>query len=232
MWRVEEIAHGGTSSNVRRESFTCSELILLILSVYSPPSTVTPLITALRLLGAPAHLDESIMISYMQNPCINKSFPGLLLLILILPGSPASVTVTSPADSAFAAPTIPDSSRPREEDSGAQRTTLVYRSQNSSSDDTTDPPETTAGTETSTMFTSPNRGRSPKFTMTTRRMPDEKLRKEYFEIFEYDYKSLRKWGLICALILCIIGILVLTCGRCRGMSCRKRQKRRYNVSGI
>ncbi|XP_077113508.1 uncharacterized protein LOC143768743 [Ranitomeya variabilis] len=168
------------------------------------------------------------MISYMQNPCINKSVPGLLLLILILPGSPASVTVTSPA--AFAVSTLPESSRPSAEDLGAQRTTLVYpdRSQNSSSDDTTD---TTAGTDTSTMFTSPDGGRSTKFTMTTR-IPDEKLRTEHDENFSYNDRSLRTWGLICALILSVIGILVLTCGRCRGTSCRKRQKRRYNVSGI
>ncbi|CAJ0946739.1 unnamed protein product [Ranitomeya imitator] len=149
------------------------------------------------------------MISYMRNPSINKSVPGLLLFILILPGSPASVTVTSPA--AFAAPTLPDSSRPSAEDSGAQRTMLVYpdRSQNSSSDDPTDPPETTetaAGLETSAMFTSPNGGGSPKFTVTTR-IPDEKLRKEH-DVFTYDDRSLRTWGLICALILCVIGILV------------------------
>ncbi|KAM5125337.1 uncharacterized protein ACMZJ9_022263 [Mantella aurantiaca] len=61
---------------------------------------------------------------------------------------------------------------------------------------------------------------------------DEFRRWEHKEIFTYDYGSLRQWGLICALILCIIGFLVLFSGRCRGFSCKRRQRRRYNVAAL
>ncbi|XP_068099328.1 uncharacterized protein [Hyperolius riggenbachi] len=62
--------------------------------------------------------------------------------------------------------------------------------------------------------------------------PDKSILEEQQRIFTYDYRSLRQWGLICALLLCIIGFLVLLCGRFRGFSCRRRQKRRYNISGL
>ncbi|XP_077312497.1 uncharacterized protein LOC143933466 isoform X1 [Lithobates pipiens] len=64
------------------------------------------------------------------------------------------------------------------------------------------------------------------------RAKDETRRLENERIFSYDYRSLRQWGLICALLLCIIGFLVLFSGRCRGKSCRRRQKRRYNIAGV
>ncbi|XP_069461007.1 FXYD domain-containing ion transport regulator 5-like isoform X1 [Ambystoma mexicanum] len=55
-------------------------------------------------------------------------------------------------------------------------------------------------------------------------------RKKNDELFHYDYKTLRIQGLLFALILFILGILILTCGRCRDASCcRKKTKRRaYN----
>ncbi|CAJ0946743.1 unnamed protein product [Ranitomeya imitator] len=169
------------------------------------------------------------MISYMRNPSINKSVPGLLLFILILPGSPASVTVTSPA--AFAAPTLPDSSRPSAEDSGAQRTTLVYpdRSQNSSSDDPTDPPETTetaAGLGKTDMKSNlcnvhvPKWRREPKIFTVTTRIPVEGVeeraaRKQTVSVniygnenpFVYDYETLRMTGLILAIVMFVLGII-------------------------
>ncbi|KAM3923461.1 FXYD domain-containing ion transport regulator 5-like isoform 2-T2 [Leptodactylus fuscus] len=165
------------------------------------------------------------MISYKRDPCINKNVPGLLLLLLILP-----------VHSGPTAPTLPGSTRHSPEDSAAQRTTLGYsdQSQSSPSDDTTDPLETTEGPEYTTVMTAPAKtpSRGAAATTTTTRTLDETEIKDHGEIFHYDYSNLRKWGLICALILCIIGILVLMSGRCRGISCRRRQKQRYNVSGI
>ncbi|XP_041427676.1 uncharacterized protein LOC108697900 isoform X2 [Xenopus laevis] len=49
-------------------------------------------------------------------------------------------------------------------------------------------------------------------------------------LFTYDYYSLRQWGLVCALILFVLGILVLVSDKCPRCSCRRRQKRKYNVT--
>ncbi|XP_066428729.1 FXYD domain-containing ion transport regulator 5-like [Eleutherodactylus coqui] len=198
-----------------------------------PPSPRSA--AALRLLGAPTHLDLLITMPY--NPCISKNVPGLLLLILILPVNPASITSSSSGGegsaAATTATTLPDSTRRSTEDSATQNRTLVNSdsSQNSTSDDITDSPTTTGGSEYSTVFTSPDVTSSADVTPTTR-TPDKTKGNGHNQIFEYDYYDLRKWGLICALILCVLGILVLMSGRCRGTSCRRRQKQRYNVSGF
>ncbi|XP_044134586.1 FXYD domain-containing ion transport regulator 5-like isoform X2 [Bufo gargarizans] len=164
------------------------------------------------------------MINCKRNPGVRENVPGLLLLILILPVTPAP-----------AGPTLQNSTGQSTEHSEAFRTTPAYSdlSQNSTSNDSTDPTATTKGPEYSTIFafTDGTRWQEPDSTNNTR-IRDEAKIKEQDDRFIYDDYSLKKWGLICALILSIIGILVLFSGRCRGSSCRKRQKQRYNVSGI
>lgn len=220
---------GGPSSRTRGLGAQVSRVLS---GFFSPPSGRRHPTNRQR----SAHLDFFIMITYKRDLCINKNVPGLLLLILILPVTPAAVTITSPAEGTTAAPaepTSPDGTRRSAADSSELRTTLAYSdpSQNSPSDGATDPPETTMDAEYSTTFTSPEETSGPSADpSTTIKTPDK--RNEQDRIFIYDYDNLRNWGLICALILCIIGFLVLMSDRCQGISCQRRQKQRYNVSGV
>ncbi|KAE8594474.1 hypothetical protein XENTR_v10019661 [Xenopus tropicalis] len=49
-------------------------------------------------------------------------------------------------------------------------------------------------------------------------------------LFYYDVDTLRLWGLVCALILFLLGILILMSDKCSRCSCRRRQRRKYNVT--
>ncbi|CAH2318241.1 FXYD domain-containing ion transport regulator 6 isoform X1 [Pelobates cultripes] len=50
--------------------------------------------------------------------------------------------------------------------------------------------------------------------------------------FFYDYQCLSHWGLVFAFILFTLGIIVLFSDRCNQCSCRRRQKRKYNITGV
>ncbi|XP_040190757.1 uncharacterized protein LOC120922819 isoform X2 [Rana temporaria] len=94
-------------------------------------------------------------------------------------------------------------------------------------------PTTTTSASTTSMYQAITRRSTTASRDTIHgRAKNDTRRLEHERIFIYDYRSLRQWGLICALLLCIIGFLVLFSGRCRGFACKKRQKRRYNVTGI
>ncbi|XP_029432180.1 FXYD domain-containing ion transport regulator 5-like isoform X1 [Rhinatrema bivittatum] len=68
---------------------------------------------------------------------------------------------------------------------------------------------------------------------TTRRpTPDlSKVRQHNERIFYYDYVTLMIYGLIFSAVLFILGILILTCGRCRNISsCQRKERRKYNIT--
>ncbi|XP_030067790.1 uncharacterized protein LOC115475873 isoform X3 [Microcaecilia unicolor] len=45
-----------------------------------------------------------------------------------------------------------------------------------------------------------------------------------------DYDALRMYGLIFSAVLFTLGILILTCGRCKNsISCGRKERRKYNV---
>ncbi|XP_029432181.1 FXYD domain-containing ion transport regulator 5-like isoform X2 [Rhinatrema bivittatum] len=62
--------------------------------------------------------------------------------------------------------------------------------------------------------------------------PDlSKVRQHNERIFYYDYVTLMIYGLIFSAVLFILGILILTCGRCRNISsCQRKERRKYNIT--
>ncbi|XP_043936387.1 FXYD domain-containing ion transport regulator 5-like isoform X2 [Protopterus annectens] len=51
--------------------------------------------------------------------------------------------------------------------------------------------------------------------------------------FSYDYDRVRRDGLICAAVLFVLGILIITTGRIhKGSRCRKRQRRTFEVTRL
>ncbi|XP_030067788.1 FXYD domain-containing ion transport regulator 5 isoform X1 [Microcaecilia unicolor] len=74
---------------------------------------------------------------------------------------------------------------------------------------------------------------SPKDKDPPTRRPNadpSRVRKHNQRIFFYDYDALRMYGLIFSAVLFTLGILILTCGRCKNsISCGRKERRKYNV---
>ncbi|XP_077312498.1 uncharacterized protein LOC143933466 isoform X2 [Lithobates pipiens] len=244
MWYTEEITHRGTSSLGKLSGVSRAGPKRLIRLPALPQKI--PFATDHRAEDSPQVFeDPHKMTSCQQTACSVKI---LLLLSLVLPVTPDSSTASPSATTEPASPEVFTTSTSNKPEADQATEEGMHASTTTKQDMGIDDGTTAAEHEDVLDATEANNATIATFTVlttlltgaeltttdeaTTSLYQNETRRLENERIFSYDYRSLRQWGLICALLLCIIGFLVLFSGRCRGKSCRRRQKRRYNIAGV